>query len=376
MVWCGKRMMWSPANAELLFIGKRFYTNRDALREKYGRIYQLPRHWAASGIATRLWLVDYHDRDLVREKDGDLDVISTPVRNLAVLRQWGKEAYMRRPKPTVIVASGDCYIGLMAYRIARRLGARFIFDVYDKYDEFGGYRKLAGFDPFGFLLRNSDVRLFASRALLAELSPDSARDVLVPNGLDLQRFAPLDRDASREMLGLPKNLRLVGYFGGMEPDRGVGDLIDAIELLRMEGNGVELLLGGIAPAELNLRRPGVRYLGNVPFDRMPQALASSDVLAVPYRRSAIMDAGASNKIVEAIACRRPLAATRTPNLIANFPNQAAQLGELLAEPGDTADLARVIRAQLEQRLLVDMPPGMDWPSISTDIARRLSFFSS
>jgi glycosyltransferase involved in cell wall biosynthesis len=158
----------------------------------------------------------------------------------------------------------------------------------------------------------------------------------------------------------------------MEPDRGVADLIAAVQLLRDEGMNIELLLGGKVVASLDVRQPGVRYLGNVPYERMPLALSSCDLLAVPYRRSAFMDAGASNKIAEAIACRRPLVATMTPNLAANFPSQAQCLDSLLAIAGDPADLARVIRAQSERRMLVDMPASMGWADISMDVAERLA----
>lgn len=362
----------------VLFIGKRHYTNRDALVERYGRIYQVPWHWADAGIRTRLWLIDYHGRECARLADGALDVQSTPVFSLSALRRAVMELRpeSRTVAPRTIVASGDCYIGLLAYRLARHVGARFVFDVYDKYDEFAGYRRLAGFDLFGFLLERSDARLFASRALMRDLGDPQSADWLVPNGVDTTRFRPLDMHACRRAVALPEDALLVGYFGGMEPDRGVADLIAAVRRLRDAGSRIELLLGGKPPAGLDLDGPGLRFVGNVPFARMPEMLASCDLLAVPYRRSAFMDAGASNKIAEAIACSRPIVATRTPNLMANFPAQAARLGELLAEPGDPADLERAIRAQLAERRLVDMPDGMAWADISATLARQLRLEAS
>ena len=356
----------------VLFIGKRFYTNRDALRERYGRIWQLPWHWATAAIATRLWLVDYHTMETAQETHDSLEVLTTPVRNLSAFRQWARETHYSDRNVKIVVASGDCYIGLMGYLIARRLNARFVFDVYDKYDEFRGYRSLPGLDLFRFLLRRADTRLFASRALMRDLSVDTSHDRLVPNGVDLRRFAPRDKRESRREAGLPEESRWVGYFGGMEPDRGVADLIDAIQLLRADGMDIELLLGGKQVSGLDVHRPGVRYLGNVPYDRMPTMLASCDLLAVPYRRSAFMDFGASNKIAEAIACRRPLVATSTPNLMANFPAQARQLGNLIANPGDPPDLGRAIRMQFDQQILVEMPVEMSWHDIAMATAAGLN----
>jgi glycosyltransferase involved in cell wall biosynthesis len=353
----------------VLFIGKRFNTNRDALAERFGRIWQLPWHWAAAGIPIRLWLVDYHSREVVRSREGALEIRSLPALGGAALRELLASA-RARPAPAVVVASGDCYIGLLGLALARWLGARFVFDVYDKYDEFGGYLALPGFAPFPFLLQRADVRLFASQGLLSELGRPGT-DWLVPNGVDVSRFHARDMAACRREAGLPGNRIFVGYFGGMEPDRGVDDLVAAVALLRREGLDLELLLGGKPPAGFDTSREGIRFLGNVPFAQMPVMLGCCDLLAVPYRRSTFMDAGASNKIAEAIACGRPLVATRTPNLLQNFPAQASVLAPVLATPGDAVDIARAIRAQLQQRLLVDPPRGMDWPAIAAGCASHL-----
>ncbi|MFC4762380.1 glycosyltransferase family 4 protein [Dyella koreensis] len=358
----------------VLFVGKRFYTNRDALREQFGRIYQLPVHWAHNGMRTKLWLLDYHTREIHSLRDGRLEIVSTPLLGWAALRQWGIEAFTSQ-KPQVVVASGDCYIGLVAYRLARRLRARFVFDVYDKYDEFAGYKRLPGFDLFAYLLDRSDSRLFASQPLMDRVGHRAGDDFIVPNGVDLKRFRPLNMQESRKLLGFPLEVIFIGYFGSMEPDRGVDDLIAAVQELRGEGMAIELLLGGRVRPDMDLRQPGIRYVGNVPFEHMPTMLACCDLLSVPYRRSAIMDAGASNKIAEAIACGRPLVATRTPNLIDNFPLQAAQLRSVLAEPSDIADLRRVIREQLARRITVDLPKGMDWPGIAATLAADLSLKS-
>lgn len=360
----------------VLFIGKRFYTNRDALREKYGRIYQLPWHWSQVGIPTRLWLVDYHSREAASLRDGELDVVSTPVRNLAVFHHWMRERATGAGRPDVIVASGDCYIGLLAYRLAKRLRARFVFDVYDKYDEFGSHLRMPGFDPFRFLLRRAGACLFASRSLMEQTLDAGRSGFLVPNGIDAERFRPLDKVASRRTLGLPEDAKLVGYFGGMTPDRGVDDLIAAIRKLRACGRDIELLLGGDARPGMDLAAPGVRYLGNVPYATMPSMLASCDLLAVPYRRSAFMDAGSSNKIAEAIACKRPLVATRTPNLLANFPAQAKTLADRLATPGDVDGLAGAIIAQCDGPRLVDMPAGFAWRDIALKLADKLQLATS
>lgn len=355
-------MSTGPRNT-ILFIGKRYYTSRDAWLDRYGRIYQLPWYWSRSGWDVRLWLVDYRGRRPEQGTDGPLRIVSTPLRSPSFPWMAAKAIAAGRPAASVVVASGDCYVGLLGWCVARRMRARFVFDVYDKYDEFAGYRSLPGFDPFRFLLRRADVRLFASRAVMGELSGPGA-NVLVPNGVDTGRFAPRDMHESRVRTGLPPDRLLVGYFGGMEPDRGVADLVSAVQLLRARGMDIELVLGGANTGRFPVEQEGVRYVGNVPFAGMPDMLASCDLLAVPYRRSTFMDAGASNKIAEAIASGRPLVATRTPNFMENFAVQAGMLGDRLARPSDAEDLARVIELQARDRRLVPMPAGMDWEGIA------------
>jgi glycosyltransferase involved in cell wall biosynthesis len=366
---------WSGNNSRreadnVLFIGKRFYTNRDTLLEEYGRIYQLPHAWASQDIPTELWLVDYHGKETLTRNDDSMAVSSTPIKGYAFIKKLGK-LMLGTSQYTHVVASGDCYIGLLGYLIAKRLSATFVFDVYDKYDDFVGYRSPPGVDLFRFLLNRAHYRLFASIALLKQLEGDQKRSYLVPNGIDYTQFREMDIAICRQELQLTPDTPLIGYFGGMEPDRGIEDLIEAVRLLRSEGTPITLLLGGKSNGRIDFNVAGVEYLGDIPFQQMPSMLGACDLLAVPYRRSGVMDAGASNKIVEALACARPIVATRTPNLIANFQTTAKSLESRLAEPGDPHSIAKVIKDQLRDPILGVLPKGWSWPEIALNTAHQL-----
>ena len=354
----------------MLFIGKRFYTNRDTLEEAYGRIYQLPHTWASENIRTRLWLIDYHGSNSLSRSDDALPIHSTPVTSGAFAGEIRKLLFTSGDI-THVVASGDCYIGLLGYLAAKRLKASFIFDVYDKYDDFVGYRSPPGFNLFDFLLKRADQCLFASAALLKQLGRGQKQNILVPNGIDYSRFHPREIATCRRELKLAGDTPIIGYFGGMEADGGGEDLIEAVSLLRSQGTAITLLLGGKTDGNINFDVPGVEYVGNVPYQDMPLMLGACNLLAVPYRRSAIMDAGASNKIVEALACRRPIVATRTPNLVENFTQTAKTLDGRLAEPGEPVSIAQAIQAQLDDPVLGDTPKGWGWSEIALDTADQL-----
>lgn len=347
-----------------LFIGKRHYTNRDTLQDRFGRIYKLPWHWSQSGSDVELWLIDYHSRTPASEQHSRLPVRSTPVFGLQILRQLAC-ALVRRPK--AIVASGDCYIGLLGYLIARLTGASFTFDIYDKYTTFSGYRKLPGFDPFTFLIRHADHLFFASNALASDtLRQPGVRTKaeIVPNGIDDDDFRPRNRSDCRRALGLQEDACYVGYFGSMDSNRGITDLLQAMQLLRERGTDTRLLLAGRNAEDTDLSAPWIDYLGNMAHSEVATALACCNVLALPYRSSEYLDMASSCKIAEYLAVQVPIAATRTPNLCTNFPLQARELDSVLAVPQVPDSLADCIAHQLQVPIHASAPHDMTWRSIA------------
>lgn len=355
---------------QILFIGKRFYTNRDALTEKYGRIYQLPLYWAKAGHHVRLWLVDYHGKQTEYVQDNGMEVVSTPVRNLSLFKYWLSGQYKQHLKPDLVVASGDCYIGLLGLYLARRCSARFVFDVYDKYDEFGAYIKLPGFSLFDYLLDKADVRLFASSALKQRMQR-SENDCFTPNGIDAEHFQPRDMRESRTKFSLPQDKKLIGYLGSFSADRGVEDLIAAVKKLRQHDSGIELVLAGANQIGLNTQLEGVHYLGNLPFKDVPWAMAACDVLTLPYRRSLYLDMASSCKINEYFAMQRRIVATRTPNLLSNFDLVPDSIAPFLAEPSNPDDLADKLRKQLSEPTLHITQHPVSWNAISENTLQKM-----
>jgi glycosyltransferase involved in cell wall biosynthesis len=353
----------------ILFIGKRNYTNKDALRECFGRIYQLPLHWHDAGQSVELALIDYRGtRSEVSVADG-FPVRSLPARNPRSL--FRLRSHVLHFQPDVIVASGDCFIGLAALWLARRVHAKFVFDVYDDYRTFGAYRAFLGWDAYGFLLRRADLVLYASRAL-ADRHAFGVPWHLVPNGIDPTRFKPIDREVARNRTELNETgMRLVGYFGGMDADRGVEDLIAAVGLLYAEDASLRLVLCGPARDGVAFDKPWVDFRGPVDHASIPDFINACDVVVLPYRRGPIIDMAASCKIVEYLLCDRPMVATDTPNFSLNFPEQASELAPALCKPGDPVDLARAISLQLQQPLVVSRPEEHTWSRIARNTLAAL-----
>lgn len=334
----------------ILFIGKRFYTNRDALTEKYGRIYQLPYHWSKEeNIDIKLWLIDYHSLESVITKDEGLEIISTPVKNGSILRQYFKENY-KKEKYDVVVASGDCYIGLLGYKLAKTHKAKFVFDVYDKYNTFSGYRNLFGINIYEFLLKKSDLCLFASKKLRNDSKKLCRQSIIVPNGIDQNIFYPRDKRVSRISFTLEPNELYIGYFGSMEVERGIDDLIDAVKIIRNNGLDLKILLAGKHRNNLDLNYSFINYLGNISFKDVSIAMACCDLLALPYRTSEFLDNASSCKIAEYLVMRIPIVATFSHNLVQNFNMEEKEI-KFLAEKNNTNDYAEKLTKVLNNKIL-------------------------
>lgn len=117
------------------------------------------------------------------------------------------------------------------------------------------------------------------------------RGVIVPPGVDVERFHPLDaaaRAATRRGFGLDPDRPLVLGVSRLVPRKGFDVLIDAVAGLP----GVQLAIAGAGRdrhrLEARVARRGlvsrVRFLGRVPDDdAFPRLYACADVFAAPCR---------------------------------------------------------------------------------------------
>jgi glycosyltransferase involved in cell wall biosynthesis len=118
---------------------------------------------------------------------------------------------------------------------------------------------------------------------------------VVPNGIDTATFAPRDRLAARERLGLEPGARYATFVGRFEHGKG-GQL--ALEAASRAG--YELLIAGPTGGGY-----GARHLGILPPEELADAYAAADCVVFPS-----LYEGCSLVVLEALACGRPLITTR------------------------------------------------------------------
>ena len=179
-------------------------------------------------------------------------------------------------------------------------------------------RKLAG--------RSADAIVAVSNAVRESLVADGViRPAAVQVIYNPVRFEPRaappgadERRAARIALGLPASGHWIGFFGGLDPNKGIGHVLAALAAANQDiGDETSLLVcgrGGAADerafaetrhaASLDGR---VHYLGVI--DRMREAITAVDAVAIATHSS--LAEGLPLAALEAMACGTPVAGYRT-----------------------------------------------------------------
>jgi len=174
----------------------------------------------------------------------------------------------------------------------------------------------------------------------------------MPSSVDKAVFRPRERAAARRALGLPAGAPLVGTAGGLNRDKGVGDLYEAWRTLAAADPGVHLVLAG--PTEAGFPPPAgprVHALGPLPHERVAELFSALDVGAICVRDTPFGRYCFPQKAYEMLACRLPVVAADVGAMGRFFAGRPASL----YRPGDGADLAAKLRAQLAARAAPEVP---------------------
>ena len=167
-------------------------------------------------------------------------------------------------------------------------------------------------------------RSLARRA--AELGVAGDRIDVVRNGVDTSVFHLRDRARERERLGLARDARILVYVGRIEREKGVLDLLDAFERVRLPDARLLMVGDGSAMAECRRRAQAaggrVELLGAQPLGSVAELVAAADVVTLPS-----WNEGMPNVVLEALASGRRVVASNVGGIPELVDDPA--LGELV-----------------------------------------------
>lgn len=164
--------------------------------------------------------------------------------------------------------------------------------------------------------------------------------IVIPNGVDLDRFMPDAVVSPRPQWGIRQDAVVAGFLGKFRPEKRLDLLLDAVLALPEQERPDYLVLGGDGPLMPMVRQrvesdPWLQkhclLLGLV--EDVSRFMAGIDYLVLNSDYE-----GMPNVVLEAMAMRRSVVATR----VSDVPKIINGVG-FLAEPGNVRSLAEALR---------------------------------
>lgn len=262
----------------------------------------------------------------------------------------------------------------VAFLLARLKDARLVYDSHELILEAGRWAALRGWPKRllrqveGALIRRADAVITVSDSIAAAL----ARRYGIPRPR-VVRNCPEPPDSPsgppdlRQRLGLPANVPILLYHGGLSANRGLRQLIESLQYLPR----ARLVLMGYGPLRRALERYAlelglgerVAVIDAVPPDELIGVIASADVGVVPivpavqsYRLAL------PNKLFECLMAGLPLAVSDLPEMARIV--RGHDVGEVF-DPGDPRSIAAAVGR------LLGRPDYQEMRSRAQGLARSL-----
>lgn len=351
---------------KILYLSKRFYTNKDLIAERYGRVFAFSRGLAGAGHRVTGCALDYRrrvlDRDLAVQEPGlqwrSYPLFPGPLRGL---RRYVSDlhAFIREQQPDVLLSSSDVYHVILGDRLARKYSITHFVDLYDNYESFGASRVPGVVSRYRKALRRAAGVICVSRSLgdylLAEVGLQRSPEIII-NAVDLELFQPMDMSACRRQLKLPVNGQMIGLGGAISEHRAASTLFAAHRGLLESGLEVHLALAGTVDRRTTIPESDyVHYLGELDYRSMPVFFGALDVGVISNSDNAFSRYCFPQKYFELRACERPVVIASTGD-VRDYTQGCEQS---LFTPGDKSALLTALRRQLDAPCLaqVDVP---DW----------------
>jgi len=327
------------------------------LNDQFGRLFHLPLELSKNGHQVKVVALDYRHSIGETYECGSLQISSYPTKALgASLLLSQNLQYLFTFAPDFVVGSGHINTAYLAWRIALKLNAKFIFDLYDEYSTFPTCCMIPGIAKIQSMLIQKAAKTIVVSQKLKEKLKVKENAIVIENGVDTSLFKPIAKSFARKELNIPEHHIIIGYFGSLQKRLGTHILLEAISRLRKDNADMFLLLAGNNCDNFKFANDSVNYLGSLPQTRIPTLIAACDLVVIPYPESPQNNVSTACKIPEYLACQIPVVCTR----IANYSDYFSESSFTLCEPGNVEALMEQIKVQLKEREICPFPEELKW----------------
>jgi len=153
---------------------------------------------------------------------------------------------------------------------------------------------------------------------------------VIPNGVDTDLFRPIPKSVALRELNMEhlREKKLLLYFGSIDSWLDFSTIFKVIRRLENKGVDVLLLIVGFSHSKYFLEelkktaenfgiRNQVLFLNPVPQKRLVYYINASDVTLAPFR-PLLMNQAVPLKILESLACGRPVCSTKLSEIVNRF----------------------------------------------------------
>ncbi|MEQ8625115.1 MAG: glycosyltransferase family 4 protein [Vicingaceae bacterium] len=281
---------------------------------------------------------------------------------------WIGRSKLEKQYDLVLCESPPLFLGISSYLLAKRKGARFIFNVSDLWPESAEKLGLVTNRFFLKLAQNLEESLYKKASLITGQTQGIVQNIKsrfpqkevywLPNGVDLNFYDP-DKIQSnwREENNFTSSDKLFLYAGIIGHAQGLEIILKAAKILETEKN-LHFLILGSGPCKKDLLKKAdslnlknLRFLETVDKQKMPEIIKAVDVALIPLKKLDLFKGAIPSKIFENLAMKVPL--------LLGVEGEAKKLfidegdAGLFYEPENEKAMVKAVQKILENPELID-----------------------
>lgn len=283
------------------------------IHEPYGRRW-LARETMSGIPVIRVWLYVSQRRSIFHRLSNYFSFVATSA--------FAGAIKLRRAD-FLLCESPPLFLGISGWLLAKRAGARFIFNVSDLWPESAQRLGIVTSRPLLGLATRLEEWLYRSADLITGQTQGIVRNISsrfpqkpvhwLSNGVDEQLYRPAPVDQSwRAAHGYKADDFILLYAGIMGHAQGLEVVLRAASILRAESS-IRFLMLGEGPEKARLLQetaqlglPNLHFLPAVPKDQMSRVISSVNAAVIPLKKLDLFKGAIPSKIFETLAMEKPI----------------------------------------------------------------------